>query len=280
MRSRALSLAQPNVTSINAAASAARQQKTRIVGLLTPHGASAAPESREHHSGTAIARAQGMIDYIEARHRLVENIAARGIHDPLVLAAIEKVPREVFVPEDQRHRAYEDRPLPIGSGQTISQPYIVALMAQSLEPTGHGRFLEIGAGSGYGAAVLACLCDELYTIERRAILAVSAAKRLHELGFDTVRVRHGDGTLGWPELAPYDAVCVTAAGPQVPRRLLEQLAVGGRLVMPVGPVEDHQQLVRVRRVSATELVREDLGAVTFVPLVGAQGYDGGAPSHT
>ncbi len=198
-------------------------------------------------------------------------IRARGVHDARVLAAMNAVPREAFLPADLEEFAYDDRPLPIASGQTISQPYVVALMTEALELTGKETVLEIGTGSGYAAAVLAECAAKVYTIERHAELAEVASQRLAEQGFDNVEVRCGDGTLGWPEHAPFDAIVVAAGGPDVPRALLDQLAVGGRLVIPVG-TSRAQQLVRVTRKSPTELYREDLGAVQFVPLVGAQGW--------
>lgn len=197
------------------------------------------------------------------------DLESRGIADRRVLDAMATVPREAFVPDDQRRYAYRDRPLPIGARQTISQPFIVALMAEAaeLEPT--DSVLEIGTGSGYGAAVLAELAGTVVTIERHQSLADDARHALHAAGFDEVRVVDGDGTKGWPEQAPYDAIIVTAAGPDVPAQLIEQLASGGRLVMPVGEFGGAQNLVRIRRVGDA-LTRDDLGAVRFVPLVADQ----------
>jgi len=210
---------------------------------------------------------------IAARHRMVERqLVARGIRDPLVLAAMRTVPREAFLSARQAAYAYDDGPLPIGEGQTISQPYVVASMIEAVAPRAGDRALEIGTGSGYSAAVLASTVTEVYTVERIPALADTAAGRLAGLGYRTVHVRCGDGTLGWPEHAPYDVVIVTAGGPRVPPALLEQLAPGGRLVMPVGDEPCSQQLVRVRRRADGTLFEEALEPVAFVPLIGAQGW--------
>ncbi|MFI5324672.1 MAG: protein-L-isoaspartate(D-aspartate) O-methyltransferase [Candidatus Rokuibacteriota bacterium] len=210
------------------------------------------------------------------RERMVTTqIEARGITDPLVLAALRAVPRERFVPPALARFAYEDRPLPIEAGQTISQPFIVAVMAQAagLEPG--ARVLEIGTGSGDGAAVLSRLAAEVYTVERVGALAEAARDRLAALGYANVHVREGDGSLGWSEHAPYDAIVVTAGGPRVPEALLSQLASGGRLIMPVGSGALHQRLVRVTRTDALAYRYEDLEAVAFVPLIGAEGWTEG-----
>jgi protein-L-isoaspartate(D-aspartate) O-methyltransferase len=206
------------------------------------------------------------------RRRLVErHIRARGVRDARVLASIASVPREAFLPPELAEFAYEDRPLPIAAGQTISQPYIVALMTAALRLRGDEDVLEVGTGSGYAAAVLAGVARRVYTIERHCELADSARARLQELGFGNVEVRCGDGTLGWPEHAPYRAIVAAAAGPDVPSALLDQLAIGGRLVMPVG-TSRAQELVRVTRTSLRGYTREDLGPVIFVPLVGELGW--------
>ena len=219
-----------------------------------------------------------------ARERMLRrHLAGRGIHDAAPLAAMSEVPRERFVPAVEVASAYEDSALPIGCGQTISQPYIVALMVQALELSGTERVLEVGTGSGYAAAVLSRCCAEVYTIERHATLARRAGEALAELGYSNVHVRPGDGTLGWEEHAPFDAVVVAAGSAEVPEALLEQLAVGGRLVMPVGSASN-QELVRLTRVDALdgaeaiagatpdgvaagEFERDFLGPVRFVPLV-------------
>ena len=207
------------------------------------------------------------------RAEMVErDIAARGVRDARVLAAMRVVPREVFVPPARRAEALDDRPLPIGAGQTISQPYIVALMCEALQLRGDERVLEIGTGSGYGAAVLSRLAATVDTVERVPELADRAARQLADLNLNNVRVHGGDGTLGWPEAAPYDAIVVTAGGPEVPPALLAQLAPGGRLVMPVGSTRRWQVLVRVTHVGPDDFRSESLCDVAFVPLMGAQGW--------
>jgi protein-L-isoaspartate(D-aspartate) O-methyltransferase len=209
----------------------------------------------------------------QSRQSMVQRqIAARGISDPRVLDAMATVPREAFLPEELADVAYEDSPLPIEADQTISQPFIVALMSEALELRPGDRVLEVGTGSGYAAAVLGKLAAAVYTVERHAVLADLARRRLAELGFANVAVRHGDGSLGWPEHAPFDAIVVAAGGPEVPRPLLEQLAVGGRLVIPVGPEIHLQELVRVRRTAEDRFVQERLGGVRFVPLIGEHGW--------
>jgi protein-L-isoaspartate(D-aspartate) O-methyltransferase len=209
----------------------------------------------------------------ERRRELVRRqIRARGIRDPAVLAAFEAVPREAYLPPEMADFAYLDRALPIEKGQTISQPYIVALMIEALSLSARDRVLEVGTGSGYAAAILGKIAREVYTVERHGELAEQAKRRLAEQGYKNIHVLHGDGTLGWPEHAPYDAIVVAAGGPEVPKALLDQLAVGGRLVIPVGEDRTLQSLVRVTRTSARDLEREELGEVCFVPLVGAGGW--------
>jgi protein-L-isoaspartate(D-aspartate) O-methyltransferase len=198
------------------------------------------------------------------------------VRDPRVLDAMRRVPREIFLVEGLEEFAYQDTPLPIESDQTISQPYIVAYMAECLGLEGGERVLEIGTGSGYAAAVLAEIAGEVYTVERHANLAATARERLARLGYANVHVRRGDGTQGWPEHAPYDAIVVAAGGPEVPPSLRQQLAVGGRLVVPVGPTAREQELVRVTRVAHDRFDEERLMAVAFVPLVGAEGWREGA----
>jgi protein-L-isoaspartate(D-aspartate) O-methyltransferase len=223
-----------------------------------------------------------VIDQARQRQRMVErHLAARDIDDPRVLSAMGEVPRERFLPPAQSAVAYADRPLPIGKGQTISQPYIVAYMIQAVRPRPMDRALEIGTGSGYAAAVLSRIVTEVYTVELHPELARRATQRLAELGYDNVHVRVGDGSLGWPEHAPYDAILVTAAGPRVPDALTDQLGPDGRLVMPVGRDGWTQRLLRVQRArpDAEEearrrgaFVTEDLGGVAFVPLIGHEGW--------
>jgi protein-L-isoaspartate(D-aspartate) O-methyltransferase len=209
--------------------------------------------------------------YEAARRAMIETqLRRRGIHETRVLAAMGTVPRHEFVPPDFRNRAYEDAPLPIGDGQTISQPYIVAAMTMALRLRGSERVLEIGTGCGYQAAVLASLAKEVFTIEYRAELATSAAERLARLGYANVHVHCGDGTLGLPEFAPFDAILVAAAAPAVPAPLLAQLAEGGRMVVPVGSVEN-QELQLIERVN-DKFRTSMLEGCRFVPLVGAHGW--------
>lgn len=214
-----------------------------------------------------------MSHFKKLRQQMIdEQLKARGLHDQTVLNALGKVPREAFTPADLIGSAYRDSPLPIEENQTISQPYIVALMTAALELKPDHRVLEVGTGSGYAAAVLGEICENVYTIERHKILADTARARLKETGYTNVQVKHGDGTLGWVEQAPFDAIIVAAGGPEVPQTLKEQLAIGGRMVIPVGQSLNLQKLVRVRRISKDEYKTEDLGDVRFVPLVGAAGW--------
>jgi protein-L-isoaspartate(D-aspartate) O-methyltransferase len=214
-------------------------------------------------------------DFAARRAAMVaEQIEARGVRDPRVLEAMRSVPREDFVLPGWRAQACDDSPLPIEAEQTISQPYIVAFMSEALGLNGRERVLEIGTGSGYAAAVLGRLAAQVHTVERIAQLAEAAASKLAALGCTNVQVHYGDGTLGWPEAAPYDAIVVTAAGPDVPAALKAQLKVGGRLVMPVGGLHGHQELLRLTRTSDTDERRELLMGVRFVPLTGEQGWPG------
>jgi protein-L-isoaspartate(D-aspartate) O-methyltransferase len=211
-----------------------------------------------------------------ARRSMIDTqLRRRGIHETRVLAAMGTVPRHEFVPPDFRNRAYEDAPLPIGDGQTISQPYMVAAMTVALRVRGGERVLEIGTGCGYQAAVLASLAKEVFTIEYRAELATSAAARLSRLGYANVHVHCGDGTLGLPEFAPFDAILVAAAAPAAPAPLLAQLAEGGRMVVPVGSFEN-QELHLVERVN-NKLRTTALESCRFVPLVGAHGWKDSPP---
>ena len=201
-----------------------------------------------------------------------DHLRGRGIWNQAVLKAMIEVPREAFIDEGVLEMAYGDHPLPIAEGQTISQPYIVAYMTEALELTVADRVLEIGTGSGYAAAVLSRIVTTVYSVERLGGLARSARQRLELLGYTNIVVHEGDGTLGWPEHAPYDAIVVTAGAPKVPQPLLEQLAIGGRLVIPVGRSYDLQVLVRVRRVAEHDYRNEELCGVRFVPLIGAAGW--------
>jgi protein-L-isoaspartate(D-aspartate) O-methyltransferase len=197
-------------------------------------------------------------------HMVAQTIAARGVKDARVLAAMRKVPRHEFVPAGQRDRAYDDAPVPIGHGQTASQPYIVAVMTELAEVRPGARVLEIGTGSGYQAAVLAEVAGEVYSIELLEPLAASARRTLERLGYGRIHLRQGDGYRGWPEAAPFDAIVVTAAPPEVPKALLEQLAEGGRLVVPVGRVD--QELEVHTRTPGGFSVRREF-PVQFVPMV-------------
>jgi len=223
-------------------------------------------------------------DSARLRNDMVDlQIARRGVRSPRVLEAMRTVPREAFLPEPMREFAYEDAPLPIAEGQTISQPYIVALMTDALALEGGEKVLEIGTGSGYAAAVLSRIARSVYTVERIGQLAEKAAAALADLGYRNVHVLHGDGTRGWPDHAPYDAIVVAAGGPEVPASLKAQLKVGGRLVIPVGENRRVQELVRVIRTSTDEYESEDIADVRFVPLVGEEGWapenDHAQPSH-
>lgn len=214
-----------------------------------------------------------MIDSSKLRSDMVEHqITSRGVRDKAVLDAMRKVPREAFLPDPMQEFAYEDAPLPIEADQTISQPYIVALMTEALALKGGEKVLEIGTGSGYAAAVLAEIAGEVYTVERIEQLAEEAALKLTKLGYKNVHVSHADGTLGWLEHAPYDAIIVAAGGPEIPETLKRQLKVGGRLVIPVGANPRVQELVRVTRYADDNFETEDLADVRFVPLVGKEGW--------
>ena len=198
---------------------------------------------------------------------VADQIAARGIHDGLVLKAMAEVPRHLFVPADLAEEAYSDAPLPIGDGQTISQPYIVALMTESLRLQGVEKVLEVGTGSGYQAAVLSRIAGSVYTIEIQPGLARRAAATLQRLGYANVHVRAGDGFFGWPEQAPFDAMVVTAAAPRMPPALFAQLAEGGRLVLPLGDPASYQRLTIVTKRNGQPRIESILG-VRFVPMTG------------
>ncbi len=208
-----------------------------------------------------------------ARDRMVaKQIAARGIIDPALLAAFRAVPREAFVDPDYAADAYGDHPLPIGFGQTISQPYIVALMIQAAHIAPGDMVLEVGAGSGYAAAVISRIAGKIIAVERQPDLVVAARERLTRLGFANVTVVEGDGTIGWPEQAPYDAILAAASGSHVPHSLIAQLAGGGRIVMPLGDAGAPQQLVKVSKAPDGTLIQQDLCAVRFVPLIGEESW--------
>lgn len=222
------------------------------------------------------------ISFVAARESMVkEQLVARGITDKRVLDAMQQVPREQFVNQDLRSQAYFDGPLPIGSGQTISQPYIVALMLQALVLQPDDTVLDIGTGSGYAAAVLSLLCKKVYSVERVPLLARRATEVLEKLNYFNIEVLTGDGSLGWLSCSPYEGIVVAAGGPHVPESLKGQLAIGGRLVMPVGKTGNHQVMTVVQRTSAADFQESSLGDVRFVPLIGAEGFSrlGGEHSH-
>ena len=209
---------------------------------------------------------------VERERMITAQVVRRGVTDVRVLEAMRQVPREVFVHRGMEEFAYEDSPLPIAEGQTISQPYIVALMIEAAQITPSDRVLDVGTGSGYAAAVLSRLAAKVYSIERHRDLADSATRALSKLNYNNVQVRHGDGTLGWPEAAPFDAILVAAGGPEIPEALRAQLKIGGRLIIPIGELGGIQELVRVVRDGEDRYHEEDLGSVTFVPLIGAGGW--------
>ena len=212
-----------------------------------------------------------MIDFSKARLKMVEEqLIARGIKDPRVIAAMKKVPRHLFLEEALQSQAYSDHPLPIGEKQTISQPYMVALMTEALQLKGNEKVLEIGSGSGYQAAVLAELAEKVFSVERIRSLAIRARNLLISLGYFNVEIKIFDGTYGWEEMGPYGAIIVTAGAPDIPQPLIDQLAVGGRLVIPVGDASV-QDLFRVTR-TEEGIKKEDLGGCRFVKLIGKHGW--------
>jgi len=213
-----------------------------------------------------------MIDFPKARLKMVEEqIISRGIKDAKLIAAMKKIPRHLFVEEALQSQAYNDHPLPIGEKQTISQPYMVALMTEALLLTGKEKVLEIGTGSGYQTAVLAELSEKVFSIERIRPLAIRARKLLYELGYFNVEIKIIDGTHGWREESPFDAIIVTAGTPNIPQPLIDQLAMGGRLVIPVGDVFV-QDLIRVIK-TEEGIKKEDLGGCRFVKLIGKYGWE-------
>lgn len=212
-----------------------------------------------------------MTEFAAAREQMVrEQLRRRGVSDVAVLAAMGRVPRHEFVPAEYQELAYDDQPLPIGGGQTISQPYVIALMLQHLRLSGGEKVLEIGAGSGYQAALLAELASEVWTVERVGHLADRARERLERLGYRTAHVVRGDGTKGLPSQAPFDGILIAAAAPGIPQPLIEQLAPGGRLVAPVGPRWTQSLIVATK--TATGLQQRDVCGVVFVPLIGEHGW--------
>ena len=213
-----------------------------------------------------------MTDFPKARSKMVEEqIVSRGINDPKLVAAMKKIPRHLFVEEALQNQAYSDHPLPIGEKQTISQPYIVALMTEALLLTGKEKVLEIGTGSGYQTAILAELSEKVFSIERIRPLAIRARKLLYELGYFNVEIKIFDGTFGWMEESPFDAIMVTAGSPNIPQSLVDQLAKGGRLLIPVGDAYA-KDLIRVTK-TEEGIKREDLGGCRFVKLIGKYGWE-------
>ncbi len=209
---------------------------------------------------------------LDERHVMVkEQLEKRGIRNPWVLQAMLDIPRHLFVPLDDQDKAYADGPLPIGGGQTISQPYIVASMIELIEPKISDRVLEIGVGSGYSSVILSRLVAEVYGMDRDGLLLAGGENRFKEIGVSNIHLKEGDGTLGWPEEAPFDAILVTAAAPLIPKSLLRQLKIGGVMVIPVGK-RTEQELVRVIKRSEDHFQEKVLYAVKFVPLIGKEGW--------
>jgi protein-L-isoaspartate(D-aspartate) O-methyltransferase len=218
-------------------------------------------------------RKLGQTDFHLPRKQMVERqLVSRGIKDPLVLEAMSKVPRHLFVDEALAYRAYGDCPLPIGEQQTISQPHIVAQMTEALELKGHERILEIGTGSAYQAAILAEIGYRVYTIERLRPLMIRARQLLEQLGYRNVIVRFSDGTWGWPEQAPFDAIIVTAGSPDIPSPLIEQLGPRGKMVVPVGKTKQSQDLIKITKDATGRVTKSSLGGCRFVDLVGQYGW--------
>lgn len=216
-----------------------------------------------------------MTDFAILRERMViHQIAARGLNDPALLDAFRTVPREEFISPDYADYAYRDSPLPIESGQTISQPYIVALTVDAAQIAKGSKVLEVGAGSGYAAAVIGQIASQVIAVERHHALVELARQRMERLGYGNVLIVEGDGTLGWPDEAPFDAIVAAASGSHVPHSWIAQLKLGGRIVMPIGHPHEGQSLIKVIKRADGTLDREDLGGVRFVPLIGAEGFRG------
>lgn len=228
--------------------------------------------SKENGLGPIRPERATMRDLEKARVQMVEQLVHRGIHDAHVLDAMGTVAREKFIDEGFIEFAYEDTPLPIKNGQTISQPYMTAFMIASAHLGGAEHVLEIGTGSGYAAAIIAQIAGQIFTVERYSTLAEAAQQRFEDLGCDNIHVRTGDGSNGWPEEAPFDAIIVAAGAPEIPSPLKEQLKPGGRLIIPVGSMAGAQRLLCITRKSTEEFNEEDLGGVMFVPLVGDKAW--------
>jgi protein-L-isoaspartate(D-aspartate) O-methyltransferase len=222
------------------------------------------PMTRGNEPGNA-----RMLEDIRVETRLIRHLTGRSALDPRVMQAMAQVPRDAFVPDELKSSAFDNGPLPIGQGQTISQPFIVALMTDIVAPRRHHRVLEIGTGSGYQAAVLSLLCDTVFSVERVAKLAGEASERLSALGYRNVVTRAGNGYLGWPEHAPYDGILVTAAAPYVPPALVEQLKPGGRMVIPLGEPQGLQRLLRIDKDANGRVSQHPVLDVAFVPMVDA-----------
>jgi protein-L-isoaspartate(D-aspartate) O-methyltransferase len=239
-----------------------------LAGLLAACSGTPSPTAPTAPATPAPTAGQSSDAWVEERMEMVDRqIRSRGISDQQVLDALERVPRHAFVPDQYRSQAYADHPLPIGHGQTISQPYIVALMTELLELEETDRVLEIGTGSGYQAAILAEIIDQVYTVEIIEALATLARDRLERLGYENVHVLHADGYYGWPEHAPYDAIIVTAAPDHIPQPLVQQLADGAKMVIPVGPPGGYQTLWEITKVGE-EITKRNVTGVLFVPLTG------------
>ena len=211
-------------------------------------------------------------EYTQQREAMIKKqIIAKGreIKDPAVIAAMQKVPRHLFVPEQLREYAYEDRPLPIEADQTISQPYIVAFMTEYLELKGHEKILEIGTGSGYQTAILAEVCAEIYSLEIIESLAGTAQQLLQSLGYTNIHIRSGNGYQGWADYAPFDAIIVTCAPQFIPESLTQQLVIGGKMIIPVGPSDGPQHLISLQKIAEDQLMQKDVLPVRFVPMTGA-----------
>lgn len=239
--------------------------------LLVVACSPAMPATPESAATATRGEPSGAEDFRSARARMVAVVQDWGVRDERVLAALDRVPRHQFVPTEYQSQAYANHPLPIGFGQTISQPYIVGLMTEQLAVEAGDRVLEVGTGSGYQAAVVAELGTQVYSIEIIEALAERAHSTLSSLEYGNVELRHADGYFGWPEHAPFDGILVTAAPDHIPQPLVEQLAIGGVMVIPVGPPGGYQELWKITKVAATETERESLGGVRFVPLTRQDG---------